>query len=391
MIAAEEIEEAIGIALTHAVTEVADHAAAGLSYLAGEGHAFALQCVAALARQGRLMSQRVSEERLKPWAEQVSADELAIEVAAGVRDDLRQGDLDAPADLASLSFEEWPGRVAIRRILMILGASTDADLALTAFSRVTEALIRAWDEDRSSWNFELEMDLVRELARFSLTLSSEEALALCDPIIGAVDPHPDEVHEFVRALVRAEDGQEAETPFWDLWQALAQEVQSAGWAEHLAQERLWGAELVRDMFLGLEWKKGVDHWSRLTGHADRIDDLFCSLPSGPCVMAAYVTYLSTIGTRALPGAFILLTQQLRAGDAGATLATGDLVFTLEKLLSRFVYGAPLAVKSNRPLADAVLWLLDELVEVGSSAAYVMRDDFVTPIPAQGVPGEPEAA
>ncbi|MHC4611004.1 MAG: hypothetical protein ACYS7M_11735, partial [Planctomycetota bacterium] len=140
MIAAEEIEEAIGIALTHAVTEVADHAAAGLSYLAGEGHAFALQCVAALARQGRLMSQRVSEERLKPWAEQVSADELAIEVAAGVRDDLRQGDLDAPADLASLSFEEWPGRVAIRRILMILGASTDADLALTAFSRVTEAL-----------------------------------------------------------------------------------------------------------------------------------------------------------------------------------------------------------------------------------------------------------
>jgi hypothetical protein len=39
------------------------------------------------------------------------------------------------------------------------------------------------------------------------------------------------------------------------------------------------------------------------------------------------------------------------------------------------------LKESRPLREAVLHLLDVLVENGSSAAYRMRDDFVTPLTA----------
>ena len=58
---------------------------------------------------------------------------------------------------------------------------------------------------------------------------------------------------------------------------------------------------------------------------------------------------------------------------------GDTVFRLEVLLRRYVYGRPIELKRQRDLREAVLFLLDLLVENGSSAAFRMRDDFVTPV------------
>ena len=53
---------------------------------------------------------------------------------------------------------------------------------------------------------------------------------------------------------------------------------------------------------------------------------------------------------------------------------------LEVLLQRQVYGHPLKLKSEYAVREAVLFLLDTLVENGSSASFRMRDDFVTPLP-----------
>ena len=57
---------------------------------------------------------------------------------------------------------------------------------------------------------------------------------------------------------------------------------------------------------------------------------------------------------------------------------GDTVFRLEVLLRRYVYGRPIELKRQRDPWEAVLFLLDLIVENGSSAAFWMRDDFVTP-------------
>ena len=55
---------------------------------------------------------------------------------------------------------------------------------------------------------------------------------------------------------------------------------------------------------------------------------------------------------------------------------------LEVLLQRHVHGRPLELKRDTVIRNAVLDLLDILIEQGSSAAFRMRDDFVTPISAQ---------
>jgi hypothetical protein len=46
------------------------------------------------------------------------------------------------------------------------------------------------------------------------------------------------------------------------------------------------------------------------------------------------------------------------------------------------YSKPLRLKTNAEVPSAVLRILDQLVDSGSSAAYRVRDDFVTPIAHQ---------
>ena len=81
----------------------------------------------------------------------------------------------------------------------------------------------------------------------------------------------------------------------------------------------------------------------------------------------------------VPHAFLVVSRRLQHGNSGEMLADSNTVFCLEVFLRKFVYGKPVQLKSDARMRDAVLHLLNELVEVGSSAAYRMRDDFVTPM------------
>jgi hypothetical protein len=51
----------------------------------------------------------------------------------------------------------------------------------------------------------------------------------------------------------------------------------------------------------------------------------------------------------------------------------------ENLAERRVYGTPQTLKAKPAIRVAVIDLLDILVEKGSSSAFKMRDDFVTPM------------
>ncbi|MGH2457596.1 MAG: hypothetical protein ACRDIY_01875 [Chloroflexota bacterium] len=60
-------------------------------------------------------------------------------------------------------------------------------------------------------------------------------------------------------------------------------------------------------------------------------------------------------------------------SAGITTST-DTVFLLESLLRRYVYGRPLELKRDRELCAAVVFVLDLLVENGSSPECALDPD-----------------
>jgi hypothetical protein len=113
-----------------------------------------------------------------------------------------------------------------------------------------------------------------------------------------------------------------------------------------------------------------------------VDTLFESLPPCATVLDAYCRFLYTIGEQSLPHGFVVVANQLQAGKAQQMLSKDNTVFCLESLLQRFVYSQPFRLKSNAEVRSAVLTILDQLVDSGSSAAYRMRDDFVTPVARQ---------
>ena len=136
--------------------------------------------------------------------------------------------------------------------------------------------------------------------------------------------------------------------------------------------------MLSAIFLTSWWKDDVRHWRSLEGHADQVHALFEALPPSAIVIDDYMRFLYHIGERSLPEAFVRVANSLARGDTHAMLAKSNTVFHLEVLLQRHVYGRPLELKRDIAVRQAVLVLLDILVENGSSAAFRMRDDFVTP-------------
>ena len=137
--------------------------------------------------------------------------------------------------------------------------------------------------------------------------------------------------------------------------------------------------MVSAIFLGTWWKEGVRHWRSLEGYAGNVHALFEDLPPSATALHSYLRFLYHIGEQSLPQAFIRIAKRLKQGDPRKMLMKGDTIFLLEVLLQRYVYGRPLELKRQKDLREAVLFLLDLLVEHGSSAAFRTRDDFVTPV------------
>ena len=108
-------------------------------------------------------------------------------------------------------------------------------------------------------------------------------------------------------------------------------------------------------------------------------ELFDALPASRTILEKYLGFLYHVGEQSLPEAFIRNATRLRSGEPQYLLSNANSTYMLEALLQRYVYGRPLELKGRRDLREAVLFLLDQLVEAGSSAAFRMRDDFVTPV------------
>lgn len=372
-------------ALTHSVSEVVTYAAEGVGYyLHGLWLAVAQQYVVALAWQANLIAELRIAEAKKPFQNRLRGYSLIREIVPKVRKRIEKGDFSVETELAQLNLDDWSTHEAAQVILRILVHWTGVPLGKQFYRRIVVALVKAWDADRGDGNrrdrhYEFEHECMRLVARFVLRIQVHDALALCEPLFVATKKHPSDIATFLRYLALEEDRSDGETPFWEIWQGFADRLYDAPWIKNLDSRFGTERELVDILFLGLEWKKGVRHWRRLEGQAGRIDTLVTQLLPSATVLQAYCRFLSEIGERSLPDGFVIVAQRLSSGNYHEMLAAKGTVFYLESLLRRYVYGEPLRLKSNSQVRSAVLQILNALVDVGSSAAFRMRDDFVTPI------------
>jgi hypothetical protein len=386
---ASMVRSTFATALTHPIDEVKWHATWGVAnQLWAIDHDLTLRCVNALATEARLVDDERKREETRRYNQRRQIDSIEADAARTIRERFWGSDKIPTDAYQALDSSEWFGAKANERILAILGQAPTEPLSVVAFAKTAQTLVSWWDVDRHDRNshrerhYETENVFSQFLQRFVLKAPLVAEQTVLEPILNAVEKHPREVHSFIQGLVGVEDSHPNTPQFWSIWKLFADRIRQADWIADIDDEYSEGRDLISAIFLGPWWKDNVRHWKSLEGYSHHIHLLFETLSASSTSLHCYVRFLYHIGERSLPEAFVRIGKQLQGVNPRDLLKNSDTIFMLEVLLQRQVYGHPLKLKRGHAVRDAVLFLLDTLVENGSSAAFRMRDDFVTPLPTE---------
>jgi hypothetical protein len=379
------VRQAFITALTHPIDEVSWYATWGIDEKFWAAMpVLALRSVNAIATGAARSDRDWKTEEEKPYDKRRAPGTIAAGAAADVRGCFWVDS--AIAEDAHIRFDitEVFGAETSLKVLSILSHVPNNPLAVAAHRRACRDLVDCWNRghDRSHGyrdrNFHMEQTISESIQKFVMRAADADAEQVLQPILDAVDQHPREVHNIIQGLTSSEDSNPNTAHYWFLWNLFAAKVERASWLAHLDSEHPYGSEVLSTIFLTTWWKENVRHWKSLEDHAHNVDVLFDALPPVWIVLDNYIRFLYHIGERSLPAAFLRVEKALRRGSPARMLRESNTVFMLEVLLQRHVYSRPLELKRDQALREAILYLLDTLVESGSSAAFRMRDDFVTP-------------
>lgn len=378
------VRQAFATALLHPVEEVRWYATRGIDKdFWAVDRAVAVCCVNAIATEATLIDQAWQAEERQPYDARRQFDEIIAEVATTVRERFWQPGAIAEDAHTTVDISSGFGAEASARMLAILGQVPHDPSTVDAFARAGRTLVDWWDaksdrEHGRSQNFETKAAVSKCLEQFMMRTTTESARQVLRPVVDAIERHPREICWIVLGLTEIEDSSPNTAQYWYLWGLFADGIKQASWIAGLDDEHPSGSDMLSAVFLTSFWKADVTHWRSLEGYAHHVHELFEALPPSSIVLDDYASFLYHIGEQSLPEAFVRIANSLERRDAQAMLAKSNTVFLLEVLLQRHVYGRPLELKRNTAVRQAVLFLLDTLVESGSSASFRMRDDFVTP-------------
>lgn len=381
----QRTRKAFAAAITHPVDEVRTYLTWGIDDTVwASDRPLALRCVNAIATEAALIEEAWKVERSRPYHERADLDDIIPTIVEEIRRRFWEDGAFADDAYATVNVSRGFGAAALARMLVIFERLPQDPLTVEVYLRASDTLVAAWKagEDHKNHrerNYHTEGDILRLLEEFLLRTSPENAQRVLAPMLGAIDRHSRELHGIMQGLTGIQDRNPNTPQYWFLWSLFAEATKCARWVGRLGTDRHPdGSDLLGAVFLTSFWKDDVRHWRCLEGYAHLVHALFEALPSSSIVLDDYVRFLYHIGERSLPEAFVRIASAVQRGDPPKMLSKSNTVLMLEVLLQRYVYGRPLELKRARDLRDAVLFLLDCLVEAGSSAAFRMRDDFVTP-------------
>lgn len=366
------------IAFTHFNQRIRILAVGGLCWEPARTQSYFAPCLQALITEAAELVAINTAEETKEWDQRRRHEDIGAEARTKARERFLTLPTSDVSDLGLIGLAERDVRNVLGLALIMVDSRTECSLARTFYSTLVSQLRAIWQEDRrgnSSRDTELENIAGRNLVEFSLIGTPEQALALLRPLVEEMKTSPREVADLLQDLIGAEDRQHSGAAFWAVWQLIADQFVTAVGSDQINDRSRDTSVLVR-LFLGVDWKEGVEDWKPLHGQHHRVDALFRALPPSVWVFAAYTRYLRGPGGGSLPGAFAPLSEGFAALPANEGLI-GDTQLHLEVMLANYVHGAPGALKADARVNAAVVSLLDQIVERGSAAAFRMRDDFVT--------------
>ncbi len=229
--------------------------------------------------------------------------------------------------------------------------------------------------DDERYDPHIEHEFVKAICQFVLQLNPNEGLALLEPVFALASKFPEQAASIVTWLILCQGDRAPAPTLWILWQRFADDFAAGAQVAHIDKEHSDEAKMLRELFLGVDWNEQRD-WLPLHGETERLRTFFRRLPPLEKGFECYAYYLAKAGTPTLPDALTDFAAKLAEANPG--LLNESAIFYLEEILTRLIYGGNSRIRSESALRIATLKILDALVDAGSSPAYKLRDDFLTP-------------
>lgn len=380
--------ECLSKAAIHSVDEVVKHTVVGVArHLFGSNRSLAITCMTAIARRVIMRHEFLEHQRSLDYTNRESWETEEPNCIASLRRMIYNEDQGDEELIASTVITRWPGRGFAEHMFNLSRERPMDPLSKQIMGHCVAELPNIWklkddrnmrDEQESERHIDMEFDIVNHVCRYAIQLPPDDALDFLSPLIDVVSEYPEGVSEIVKYMVFSQGDEGPAQTFWCVWQKIADDWSNVVRGELSSFGSIGGNALGRELFLGVNWNEMKD-WPPLHGESDRLRNLFLSLPPSREVMKCYCYYLAHAGTPTLPDALLgIAAKHEELADDNPFCDTA--VFYLEEILARAVNGGDNTVRVRSDLRNATLRILDALVEAGSSRAFKLRDDFVTPIP-----------
>lgn len=362
------------------------------AFLMPVDRSLSLSCVAALLSSCLAVAESQVEQDSVSWDQRGNRGEIESSILGENHGLIENGSSFDETELLQVDFRSYPGLGLLLQLIALLGEQPGDSVASVFFERIAGLAVSNTrneqrrggtalhdDEDKAGDFGFGERDAVNQaLARFVLQGPEASARKIITPIRNHLHEHPKMVGEFIRKLIYAEDRLSTGERFWSIWQVFAD-----AFVEHSLGSKVDGdfdeeGELLDNLLFQIEWNADAHHWKSFEGQAGRLADFLRSLPNSTKAITDFASLATRFSQEFLPSSLPLIYEKLI--DQSSFRFLGQfLLRKLEEALSSLVYSGEPTVRSDPSLRQATMAILDLMVEAGSSTAFRIRDDFVTPL------------
>jgi acetolactate synthase small subunit len=159
------------------------------------------------------------------------------------------------------------------------------------------------------------------------------------------------------------------TNFWNLWEVLFDLIPSNG--KHPLIEKLLLD--IRFLLWDLQGNPNEKNWSVLNGKKDFYKNIF--LEKGKNNASSVINVFSTIGGKEfLPEGISWLTDVFKSNPITSSSLTS---VSSDRMIKGLFYNHISKIKNDKTLIDDYVWILNRMVDLGSSEAYLFRENVIT--------------
>lgn len=152
------------------------------------------------------------------------------------------------------------------------------------------------------------------------------------------------------------------TNFWALWQHFFDKIKASGKQYFLAT-----------LFLDIKWEETSTHWKPLENKRDFYQSMVKDL--GKHKTTSILNVFSTVGENTFLPESISWLVDIFKSEVDTTVA---LIYpSAERMIKRLYYNHISIIKNDKKLIDDYVWILNRMVDLGSSEAYLFRENVIT--------------